>query len=48
MKDKIKEIRQHLIAIAEEFRNDIGAYSIKIEIEVDCDHENNCDIQINY
>lgn len=44
---EIREFKKALLAKAEELRTKIGAYSVKIEIETDCDHENICDITIN-
>ena len=44
---EIRELKKALLAKAEELRTKIGAYSVKIEIETDCDHQNNCDITIN-
>lgn len=44
---EICELKKALLAKAEELRTKIGAYSVKIEIETDCDHQNICDITIN-
>ena len=48
--DTAKEIREQkkaLLQKAEELRTKMGAYSVKIEIETYCDHEQMCDIHIN-
>lgn len=47
MKEEIQELKKRVLADFEQLRIKIGAISIKAEIEVDCDHENICDITIN-
>ena len=44
---EIKELKKALLQKAEELRTKMGAYSVKIEIETDCDKEQMCDIHIN-
>lgn len=44
---EIRELKKALLQKAEELRTKMGAYSVKIEIETDCDHEQMCDIHIN-
>lgn len=44
---EIKELKKALLAKVEELRIKIGAYSVKVQIETDCDHEQMCDININ-
>ena len=47
MKEEIQELKKRVLADFEQLRKNIGAYQIKAEIQVDCDHENICDITIN-
>lgn len=47
MKEEIKELQKKVLADFEDLRIRIGAYQIKAEIQVDCDHETLCDITIN-
>ena len=47
MKEEIQELKKRVLADFEQLRKSIGAYQIKAEIHVDCDHEVNCDITIN-
>ena len=47
MKEEIQEMKKRVLAEFEQLRKAIGAYQIKAEIQVDCDHENLCDITIN-
>lgn len=47
MKEEIQELKKRVLADFEQLRTKIGAYQIKAEIQVDCDHENICDITIN-
>lgn len=44
---EIRALKTTFLKMVEDLRLKIGAYSIKIEIETDCDHENMCDIHIN-
>lgn len=44
---EIRELKKALLQKAEELRTKMGAYSVKIEIETDCDKEQMCDIHIN-
>lgn len=44
---EIRELKTMFLKIAEDLRLKLGAYSVKIQIETDCDHENMCDININ-
>lgn len=44
---EIRELKKALLQKAEELRAKMGAYSVKIEIETDCDHEQMCDIHLN-
>ena len=48
--DAAKEIRilkKAFLKMAEDLRSKLGAYSVKVEIETDCDNEQMCDIHIN-
>lgn len=44
---EIRALKTTFLKMADDLRQRIGAYSVKIEIETDCDHENMCDIHIN-
>lgn len=44
---EIRALKTTFLKMAEDLRLKIGAYAVKVEIETDCDHENNCDITIN-
>ena len=44
---EIKALKTTFLKMAEDLRLKLGAYSVKVEIETDCDHENMCDIHIN-
>lgn len=44
---EIRALKTTFLKMAEDLRLRIGAYSIKIQIETDCDHENMCDINVN-
>lgn len=44
---EIRALKTTFLKMAEDLRLKTGAYSVKIEIETDCDHENMCDIHIN-
>lgn len=44
---EIRALKTTFLKMAEDFRLKLGAYSVKIQIETDCDHENMCDIHIN-
>lgn len=44
---EIRTLKKTFLKMAEELRTKLDAYSVKIEIETDCDHENMCDIHIN-
>lgn len=44
---EIRALKTTFLKMAEDLRLKIGAYSVKIQIETDCDHENMCDIHIN-
>ena len=46
-KEQIQQIKQELIEKAERLRKGVGAFSCKVEIETDCDHENHCYITLN-
>ena len=46
MKEEIQDLKKRVLADFEQLRKTIGAYEIKAEIQVDCDHENICDITI--
>lgn len=47
MKEEIQELKKRVLADFDQLRKTIGAYQIKAEIQVDCDHEDICDITIN-
>lgn len=47
MKEEIQELKKTFLKMAEDLRLKLGAYSVKIQIETDCDHENICDIHLN-
>ena len=44
---EIRALKKTFLKMADDLRLKLGAYSVKIEIETDCDHENMCDIHIN-
>lgn len=44
---EIRALKTTFLKMAEDLRLRFGAYSVKIQIETDCDHENMCDIHIN-
>lgn len=44
---EIVALKHNFIEMAETLRLNLGAYSVKIEIETDCDKEQMCDIHIN-
>lgn len=44
---EIRALKKTFLKMAEELRTKLDAYSVKIEIETDCDNENMCDIHIN-
>lgn len=44
---EIRALKTTFLKMAEDLRLKLGAYSVKVQIETDCDHENMCDIHIN-
>jgi len=44
---EIRALKTTFLKMTEDLRLRFGAYSVKIQIETDCDHENMCDIHIN-
>lgn len=44
---EIKQLKATFLKMTEDLRLKIGAFSVNVEIETDCDHENRCEITIN-